>query len=69
MSDSNHYDVALSFAGEDREYVSKVAEHLRTREVRVFYDAFEEVALWGENLTERFVDIYMNRALLGAFHL
>lgn len=62
MSVSKQYDVALSFAGEDHEYVCKVAEQLQTREVRVFYDTFEEVALWGENLTEIFVDVYMNRA-------
>lgn len=62
MSASNQYDVALSFAGEDREYVDKVAEQLQARGVRVFYDTFEKVALWGENLTEIFVDVYRNRA-------
>ena len=59
---SDHYDVALSFAGEDRDYVNKVAEHLQSRGVRVFYDTFEKGALWGENLTEVFVDVYMKRA-------
>jgi hypothetical protein len=54
--------VALSFAGEDREYVRSVAENLKTKGVGVFYDDFEKVALWGENLTERFVDVYMERA-------
>ncbi len=56
------YDVALSFAGEDREYVRRAAENLKTKGVHVFYDEFEKVALWGENLTERFVDVYMESA-------
>ena len=46
-TDSDKYDVALSFAGENREYVKQVAEILRSSNVRVFYDAYEEVALWG----------------------
>lgn len=62
MTGSKQYDVALSFAGEDREYVRRVAESLKTKGVRVFYDDFEKVALWGENLTERFVDVYMESA-------
>ena len=32
------YDIALSFAGEDREYVEKVATLLKENGVRVFYD-------------------------------
>ena len=32
------YDVALSFAGEQRAYVEHVADCLRARGVRVFYD-------------------------------
>ena len=32
------YDIALSFAGEDREYVEAVAESLRVKSIRVFYD-------------------------------
>lgn len=56
------YDVALSFAGEDREYVEKVAESLRSKGVSVFYDQFEEVSLWGKNLYDYFIDVYKNRA-------
>ncbi len=36
------YDVALSFAGEDRDYVDKVAKRLQEKGVKVFYDKFEE---------------------------
>jgi len=44
------YDIALSFAGEDREYVEQVAILLKRFGVKVFYDKFEESNLWGKNL-------------------
>jgi hypothetical protein len=56
------YDVALSFAGEDREYVEKVAEILRARGVKVFYDKFEKAELWGKNLIEHLAEIYQKRS-------
>ncbi len=46
------YDVALSFAGEQRPYVHKVAQVLQANDVSVFYDDFEQVNLWGKDLTE-----------------
>jgi hypothetical protein len=59
----NKYDVALSFAGEDREYVDAVASHLQEAGVRVFYDRFEETKLWGKNLYDYLSDIYQRRAM------
>ena len=56
------YDVCLSFAGEDREYVSAVAEELHDRNIPVFYDKYEDVQLWGEDLQERFVTVYQYSA-------
>lgn len=52
------YDVALSFAGEDREYVDKVATILKDNKVEVFYDKFEEVDLWGKDLGIHFDYVY-----------
>lgn len=52
------YDVALSFAGEDREYVDQVANHLRRAGVNCFYDKHEEVDLWGKNLYEHLQEVY-----------
>jgi len=52
------YDVALSFAGEDRAYVERVAERLRELGVSVFYDAFEQVNLWGNDLAEHLGSVY-----------
>ena len=54
------YDVALSFAGEDRQYVLQVAEHLEAAGVKVFYDEYED--LWGEDLYQRLDNVYRQEA-------
>ncbi|SHJ49057.1 toll/interleukin-1 receptor domain-containing protein [Aquimarina spongiae] len=59
---SYEYDVALSFAGENRVYVDEVANSLKEKGIKVFYDAFEEASLWGKNLYEYLSDIYQNKA-------
>jgi hypothetical protein len=46
------YDVALSFAGEDRAKAEELAQLLREGGVRVFYDKFEQARLWGSDLSE-----------------
>ncbi len=56
------YDIALSFAGENREYVEEVANILKVYGVKVFYDKFEEHILWGKNLIDYLQDIYKNKA-------
>jgi TIR domain-containing protein len=56
------YDVALSFAGEDRPYVEQVATFLKAAGVKVFYDRFEEVSLWGKNLYDHLSEVYGKRA-------
>ena len=61
-SPSKEYDVALSFAGEDRKYVEEVAEILRAAEINVFYDKFETVQLWGSNLADHLGDVYGRRS-------
>ena len=52
------YDVVLSFAGEDRLYVEEVAQHLKTAGVKVFYDEYEQAALWGKDLYEHLDEVY-----------
>jgi hypothetical protein len=52
------YDVGLSFAGEDREYVEEVATTLKAYGVDVFYDDFERAALWGKDLYEYLDNVY-----------
>lgn len=56
------YDVCLSFAGEDRAYVRDVAKHLREKGIRVFFDEYQEVDLWGKDLYDHLNDVYKNSA-------
>lgn len=58
----SEYDVAVSFAGEDREYVDQVVARLQEQGARVFYDANEQASLWGKNLLEELVETYRSRA-------
>jgi TIR domain-containing protein len=53
------FQVALSFAGEQRAYVRDVASELAKQGVRAFFDEENEVELWGKNLIEEFQRIYM----------
>ncbi len=45
------YEVAISFAGEERSFAEAVAEGLRKHGVAVFYDNYEPEQLWGEDLS------------------
>lgn len=56
------YDVALSFAGEDRAFVEVTAAKLRELGVRVFYDDYEKVELWGKDLYEHLDYVYQRAA-------
>lgn len=55
---SMKYDVGLSFAGEDRIYVSEVANCLEERNISVFYDDYEKHNLWGKDLYEHLSQVY-----------
>lgn len=56
------YDIALSFAGEDRQIAELLANELHEKGIRVFYDDFEESKLWGKNLYEHLSHIYSESA-------
>jgi TIR domain len=56
------WDVALSFAGAQRPYVEQVANALKARGVRCFYDADEQIDLWGKYLAEELPTIYGEQA-------
>jgi hypothetical protein len=57
-----HYDIALSFAGEDRIIAEEIFDALTEEGVRVFYDDNEQAELWGKDLFDYLSDIYLNRA-------
>jgi hypothetical protein len=56
------FDVAVTFAGEDREYVDAVVELVKKAGFKVFYDEDHKYESWGEDLTEYFPDVYERRA-------
>lgn len=63
MTRQTEFDIALSFAGEDRPYVDEVANILKGKGIKIFYDKFEEANLWGKNLYDYLSEIYRNKAL------
>ncbi|GHH49222.1 toll/interleukin-1 receptor domain-containing protein [Lentzea cavernae] len=56
------YDVCLSFADEQRAYVDEVARLLRQNKIKVFYDRYEQVNLWGKDLYEHLDSVYREQA-------
>lgn len=62
MENNEEYDVALSFAGEDRVYVEKVAQLLLENGINVFYDDFNKTTLWGKNLIDHLGKVYSEQS-------
>lgn len=60
----SHYDfdIAVSFAGEDREIVQPYCNLLSSSGLRVFYDRYEQVGLWGANLYDKLDEVYRTKA-------
>ena len=60
MDDENllTYDIAVSFAGEDRDYVEQIANAIRLKGMSVFYDKYEEADLWGKDLYVHLTKVY-----------
>ena len=56
------YDVALSFAGEDRHYAEQLAKRLKAGGYSVFYDEFERAQLWGKDLYVHLSSVYKDQA-------
>ena len=62
QTDDYDFDVALSFAGEDRAIVHDVAADLKERGLHPFYDQDFATQLWGEDLYAYLDDVYRKRA-------
>ena len=62
MGEQFDYDVAFSFAGEDRRIVEPLAHRLKQQNVSVFYDRDKQAQTWGENLQEYLADVYLKQA-------
>ncbi len=52
------YDVAISYASEQREYAQQVADILRAKGIRVFFDLFFETKMWGKDLPSYLMNVY-----------
>jgi HEAT repeat protein len=63
QAQSEHkYQVALSFAGEDRENAERLAGLLKEKDIRVFYDKYEQADLWGKDLYQHLQSVYRDKA-------
>lgn len=56
------YDVAISFAGEDRSVAKQLAEGLKGKGLKVFFDEYEQSKLWGKDLYQHLSEIYSKKA-------
>lgn len=59
---ASEYDIAISFAGEDRSIAESIAEKLKKDGILVFYDSYEKATLWGKDLYEHLNDVYKNKS-------
>ncbi|MBZ0299751.1 MAG: TIR domain-containing protein [Anaerolineae bacterium] len=58
------YDVAISYAGNEREFASSLAKSLRENGLSVFYDRHQLPDLIGRNLVDELQKIYLEKARL-----
>jgi hypothetical protein len=56
------YEVAISFAGEQRDAAEAIAKLLKAARVSVFYDKDEKANLWGKDLYVHLSEIYQHKA-------
>jgi hypothetical protein len=60
---SYEYDVCISFAGEQRGLAESLANKLKNEfYLRVFYDDFEKLDLWGRDLFNHLYEVYSMRS-------
>lgn len=59
------YDVAISFAGEQRETAELIARKLKGEfNLKVFYDDYEKLQLWGNDLFSKLYQVYSRDSTL-----
>ncbi|MGN6588050.1 MAG: TIR domain-containing protein [Solirubrobacterales bacterium] len=62
MSGEYKYDVAISFAKGQRDYARAVQQALFVRGIHCFFDEVQQVQLWGQDLAERFDEVFRKDA-------
>lgn len=61
-NDEYDWDVAVSFAGEDRAVVEELVSSLQNSGAEVFYDLNESARLWGKDLEQELAEVYAHEA-------
>src|SRR5215469_2620742 len=56
------YDIAITYAREDRPCAEVLAQAFRLQGLKVFYDQYEKSTLWGKNLYDHLSDVYQHQA-------
>ena len=56
------YDIAISFAGENRSIAKEIADKLKASGLRVFFSDDYQELLWGEDQTKVLEDIFTSKA-------
>lgn len=56
------WDVAISFAGENRDVAKELKNELKERSIEVFYDFDQQAQLWGQDLSKVLTETYRNDA-------
>ncbi len=56
------YDLAISFAGEQRELADALARRLDASGYSIFYDEFQQAELWGSDLSVALGEVYSREA-------
>lgn len=59
---SLNIDIAISFAGEDREIAENIASRIKAKNYSIFYDKYEKSTLWGKDLYTYLSTIYQDKA-------
>lgn len=62
IKDNYEYDVALSYAWEQKDYVKRTAVSLKRNGVKVFFSEFETDNLWGKNVYDFFDEIFRKKS-------
>lgn len=60
MAKKFKYDIGISYASEQRDYVKEIESSLQKNGMKCFVDYKEPEVLWGEYLPEKLRSIYMN---------
>ena len=55
-----NFEVAISFAGEDRDFAEAVATGLREKGIKIYYDDFYKEESWGIDLSVELRDTYFD---------